>query len=94
MFNEISIKNWKILEIFLPLDSGKELQASLQHAAGAPSEPLPPDPPLRRTEILEPPMRKYRNSAFVLGSEAKLPEAIEFVKLYSKTQWKPPIFGN
>ena len=61
-----------MLEIFLPLDSGKDLQASLQHAAGAPSEPFPPDPPIRRTQFLEPPMRKYRNSAFCngLGGEA------------------------
>ena len=66
------------MEILLPLDAGKGLQASLQHAAGAPSGPLPPAP--RRTQILEPPVRKYRNSAFVTGSEAKPTEAIEFIK--------------
>ena len=81
MFNEISIINWKILEIFLPLDSGKELQASLQHAPEAPSEPLPPDPPLRRTQILEPLVRKYLNSAFLMGLGDKLQEASEFVKI-------------
>ena len=40
MFNEISIQIWKILEIFLPLDAGKGLQAFVQPAPGAPSVPL------------------------------------------------------
>ena len=69
------------MEIFLTLDAGKELQASLQHAAGAASEALPPRSPLRRPQILEPPVRKYRNSAFVTDSEAKPMEAIEFIKV-------------
>ena len=76
------------MEIFLTLDAGKELQASMQHAAGAASEALPPRSPLRRPQILEPPVRKYRNSAFVMGSEAK-PR-----KLSNVLNFTPKLNGN